>query len=288
MFHVFQIYHPSVAFCYLMAAMILSMAAMQPVYVFLSLMGALSCSCVTCGWRATIRRMIWVVPVIGIVTIANAFLVPLGTTELFRVGSQRINLEAIVFGLCSSGMLAAVLLWFASFSSCMTSENLMTLFGNAAPVVALVTLQTMRLVPQFVSRGRLIAVVQDINSAAAPLTKREKMQGRFRIVSILMGWGMEDGLIRSDAMRARGYGCPIRRTMYKRQHFTTSDGLLIAVIILLALISAALEWVACSQYQFYPVLSTLIVWWGYLPYIFLMILPIALYVKEWWQWRSLK
>lgn len=288
MSHVFQTYHPSVAFCYLLAAAVLTMTAMQPVYVVLSLAGAVSCSCVTRGRRATVKSAVWMIPVLSVVTVANTLFVPLGTTELFRLGSLGINLEAIVFGFCSSGMLAAVLLWFASYAVCMTDENTMALFGNIVPVITMITLQIMRLVPQFVARGRLLATVQNVNGAAAASTKREKMQGHFRIVSILMGWGMEDGLIRSDIMRARGFRCAVRRTMYKRQRFTASDGIIIASIILLALVNVPLEWIACSQYQFYPVLSTLVMWWGYMPYFLLMMFPATLYVKEWWQWRSLK
>ena len=86
----------------------------------------------------------------------------------------------------------------------MNSANTMALFGNVLPIVSLMVSQVMRLVPQFVARGRGIAAAQDAVSAAAPQTKRQQTAGRLRIVSVLMGWGMEDGIERSDAMRAQG------------------------------------------------------------------------------------
>ncbi len=286
--NVFSTYHPAVAFIFLACAIVFSMAAMHPVYVVISFAGAFITSCVTRGFKRTARSLVWIVPMWLIVTIANPLFSSMGSTEVLRFGLFAIYAESLLYGACAGGMLASVFLWFSSYSACMNSDNSLALFGNIAPVVTLMITQVMRLVPQFVARGRSVALVQDAVSAAAPRTKKQKRDGRFRIVSILMGWGMEDGIERSSAMRARGYDCGARRTTYKRYRFSSADAAVVAVTATFALVNAVLVYTACSQYQFYPTASVLVAWWGYIPYALMMLVPVALYVKEWWLWRSLK
>ena len=282
----FETYHPAVAFAYLACCIALSMAALQPVYVVLSLAGALVCACVTRGPRAAARSLAWALPLVALVTVANPLFSASGSTEILRLGSRAVYAESLFYGACSGGMLASVLVWFASYAACMTSENSMALFGNVAPVLVTMVSQVLRLVPQFVSRGRGIAAVQDAASSAAPRGRREQARDRMRTVSVLMGWGMEDGLVRSDAMRARGYGCGVRRTSYRRFRLKTADVAALAFVLALAVLNVPLVALACGQYAFYPTLSVLVVWWGYLPYAVLMAVPAVLAAKEAWQWRS--
>ena len=256
----FATYHPAVAFVFLACAIVISMAALQPVFVALSFLGALACSVVCRGARATAGSFVWIVP-------------------LWLV-------ESLVYGACSGGMLASVFLWFSSYAACMNSANTMALFGNVLPIVSLMVSQVMRLVPQFVARGRGIAAAQDAVSAAAPQTKRQQTAGRLRIVSVLMGWGMEDGIERSDAMRARGYDCGARRTTYKRYRFGRADASVLAAIVVLAAIAGACAAAVCLRFSFYPTLSGWGAWWAYLPYALLMAVPSALRFKEWLLWRS--
>lgn len=281
----FQTYHPAVAFAFLACAIVMSMAALQPVFCALSLAGALACSCVTRGVRPTARSLAWAVPLMLIVTIANPLFSASGSTELFRIGVSAVYFESLVYGACAGAMLASVFLWFASYSACMNSANTTALFGNALPVASLLVSQVMRLVPQFVARGRTVAAAQDAASAAAPRGKREQAAGRLRIVSVLMGWGMEDGIERSDAMRARGYDCGARRTTYRRFRFGRADALVLAAILALAAVSGAFALAACMNYSFYPTLGAPGPWWLYLPYALFLALPVVLQAKEWLTWR---
>lgn len=282
----FATYHPAVAFVFLACAIVVSMAALQPVFVALSFLGALACSVVCRGARATAGSFVWIVPLWLVVAIANPLFSASGSTEILRIGVRAVYVESLVYGACSGGMLASVFLWFSSYAACMNSANTMALFGNVLPIVSLMVSQVMRLVPQFVARGRGIAVAQDAVSAAAPQTKRQQTAGRLRIVSVLMGWGMEDGIERSDAMRARGYDCGARRTTYKRYRFGRADASVLAAIGVLAAIAGACAAAVCLRFSFYPTLSGWGAWWAYLPYALLMAVPSALRFKEWLLWRS--
>lgn len=282
----FATYHPAVAFVFLACAIVISMAALQPVFVALSFLGALACSVVCRGARATAGSFVWIVPLWLVVAIANPLFSASGSTEILRIGVRAVYAESLVYGACSGGMLACVFLWFSSYAACMNSANTMALFGNVLPIVSLMVSQVMRLVPQFVARGRGIAAAQDAVSAAAPQTKRQQTAGRLRIVSVLMGWGMEDGIERSDAMRARGYDCGARRTTYKRYRFGRADASVLAAIVVLAAVAGACAAAVCLRFSFYPTLSGWGAWWAYLPYALLMAVPSALRFKEWLLWRS--
>ena len=282
----FATYHPAVAFVFLACAIVISMAALQPVFVALSFLGALACSVVCRGARATAGSFVWIVPLWLVVAIANPRFSASGSTEILRIGVRAVYVESLVYGACSGGMLASVFLWFSSYAACMNSANTMALFGNVLPIVSLMVSQVMRLVPQFVARGRGIAAAQDAVSAAAPQTKRQQTAGRLRIVSVLMGWGMEDGIERSDAMRARGYDCGARRTTYKRYRFGRADASVLAAIVVLAAVAGACAAAVCLRFSFYPTLSGWGAWWAYLPYALLMAVPSALRFKEWLLWRS--
>lgn len=282
----FATYHPTVAFVFLACAIVISMAALQPVFVALSFLGALACSVVCRGARATAGSFVWIVPLWLVVAIANPLFSASGSTEILRIGVRAVYAESLVYGACSGGMLASVFLWFSSYAACMNSANTMALFGNVLPIVSLMVSQVMRLMPQFVARGRGIAAAQDAVSAAAPQTKRQQTAGRLRIVSVLMGWGMEDGIERSDAMRARGYDCGARRTTYKRYRFGRADASVLAAIVVLAAVAGACAAAVCLRFSFYPTLSGWGAWWAYLPYALLMAVPSALRFKEWLLWRS--
>lgn len=286
MTNVFHTYHPAVAFAYLACAIALAMACMHPVYAALSLAGALAASAVCRGLRATLLSLRWVVPVCLVVAAANPLFVASGSTELFRLGTRAIYAEALFYGLCSGAMFASVFLWFASYSACMDSENSMALFGNVAPTVTLMVSQVLRLVPQFVSRGRAISDVQDCVSAAAARGKREESGDRMRIVSVLMDWGMEDALERSDAMRARGYDCGSRRTTYARFRFGRSDAALLALVVVLAAASALCACAALANFSFYPTISGVAPFWLYIPHALLMAVPPVLWLHDWLVWRS--
>lgn len=97
--------------------------------------------------------------------------------------------------------------------------------------------------------------------------------GLVRTSGVLLGWALEDSLVRADAMRARGWESGCARTSYRPDRFTSADMARVLVIAALALVAALLAWVACSQWRFYPTMPRLVAWWGYLPFAALCALP---------------
>ena len=282
--NLFSAYHPLVGFSYLAVAIVFCMAAFHPVYIAISFAGAITSSFVFKGIKPTLRSLTWTVPLCIIIAIGNMIFSSAGSTELFSILGRSFYLESLCYGITMGGMFAAMMLWFMVYAAIMDSESTATVMGNILPLVSLMISQVMRLVPQFLKRGASIQAVQNATSAAAVHTKKDIMGQNLRTLSVLMSWGMEDGIVRSDAMRARGYGCGIKRSRYRRQRFSARDGIALAVIVTLTAINAFLATVACSQFSFYPYMDTLVVWWGYAPYIIFVAIPLFLAVKERLAW----
>lgn len=286
----FDLFHPVVALCYFAVMLVLSMTAMQPVYLGISLASALAYGAVLRGWRATGRSLAWQLPLVAAVALANLAFSAVGSTELFRIGSRAFYLESLVYGACMGVMLACVVALFSNATRVLTSDKVMALFGGVAPTMGLMLSMAARLVPQFVRRGDGIADVERACTAARPAERPAgrlgAVRGYLRRTSVLMGWSMEDSLETSGAMKARGWGSVPRRTTYARYRFRRFDAAALVCGGALALLAAAAAWAACAQFRFYPTIGGLAPWWNYAPYALFACLPLAITAKEHLRWRA--
>lgn len=276
----FDTAHPAVPALYLGITLVISMAALQPVLIALSFAGAFVYGCCSRGVRACLLSLRWQLPIIAVIAVFNPLFSASGSTELFRLGGRAIYLESLCYGCTMGGLFVASVLWFQAAADLLSFDKVMALFGNAAPVIALMISMTMRLVPRFLRQGRQIAAVQGVVASSAAGRPRDAFASRLRLSSVLMGWGMEDSLETADAMRARGWGSASRRTTYTRYRFSGADATACAVLAVTGALCAVLAWVATSQFSFYPVMSRLIIWWGYVPYAAWMLVPAVLHVRE--------
>lgn len=272
----FETSHPSVPALYVTVTLVLTMAAMQPVLIAISLLGGLAANCCARGPRATLASLRWQLPVIFIIAVFNPIFSASGSTELFRIGMRAVYLESLAYGFAMGGLFVASALWFMAGSHLLTFDKVMTLFGNVAPTVALMISSAMRMIPRFLRRGRQVLAVQA--SAGVPGGATETVRSRLRLSSVLMGWGMEDSLETADAMRARGWGAVPRRSTYTRYRFTPADAVSLLLLLTFGLLCALLAYAATSQYAFYPTMSRLVAWWGYVPYAAWMLVPTVVHL----------
>ena len=279
----FDAVHPAVAAVYVVFTLGLTMFSMQPVLICLALAGALAYGCCARGWRSCLQSLRWQLPLVALVAVANPLFVSSGSTELFRIGSRAVYMEAFAYGCAMGGLLVASVLWFQAAGNLLGFEAVMSLFGNAAPTVALMVSMCMRLIPRFVRQGKQIAAVQDVvleeGGDGSRAGGAAAVRARLRQSTVLMGWVMEDSLQTADAMRARGWGAG-RRSTYSRYRFTAADGWAVAALAAGGVLCAVLAFEATSQYSFYPAMSSLVAWWGYAPYAAWMLLPTVLHLLE--------
>ena len=275
----FSMSHPAVPALYIVLTLGLTMFSMQPVLILLSLAGGLAYGFATRGTARALGALRWQLPIILIITLVNPLFSASGSTEVFRIGMRAVYLESMVYGLCMGGLFVASVLWFEAAASMLEYDKVLALLGNAAPVIALMISMCMRLIPQFLRRGRTVLAVQDAIDVPGR-APADPVRSRLRASSVLMGWGMEDSLERADAMRSRGWGAATRRTTYARYRLRRSDVTALVGLALLGAAAVAVAWAATTQYSFYPQLSVPAPWPGYVVYATWMALPCMLHAID--------
>lgn len=279
----FERLHPALTLGWFVVVLGLTMCLRQPVLIGCSLMCSLITLACTMGVDGFVRLrgMTLFALVLGL---WNPFFSASGSTLLVQLGPVAIYAESLWYGLCSSGMLLASVSWFMVAQRCLSSSELFALFGRRASVLALMLSMCARLVPQILRRWQAIMQVKRLSSR--PTTeKNTALQSAANTSGTLLGWALSDSLTASDSMRARGWGGAARRSSYRPYHWKPTDSKALFFGALLAFFAVALGVVAASQYQFYPVQSRLVVWWGYAVYAAFMLLAALSYAKAYLRWE---
>ena len=282
----FETTHPAVPGVCMAGIVVLGMAVFHPVYLALSLAGALLSGCLVFGGRAMGRKLCWLLPTLALVCVANPLFSASGSTELARIGMVAIYAESLAYGACMGVMLVGSVLWIEVAARLVTPERMMATAGRALPTVSLMISLAAGLVPQLLAKARGTSTAI---SACTCAGRRTDARGTLAQRStMLVSWAMEDSLERADVMRARGWGADVTRTSYRRYEMTERDMVAIAVLALLVVASAMLGYVAVSQWRFYPIMPRLVMWWGYVPYAVLVLVPgvATLVERVSWSWSS--
>lgn len=262
----------------------LSMLAVHPVFVTLSLSGALAFSLVARGAAATVRGLAWQLPLLVLVCLLNPFFSASGSTLLLKVGPRSVYLESLAYGATMGALLVATVLWFEDAAAVLTQDRLLALAGRRARSVPLVASMAAQLVPQMLGRARSVRAAARACTAAGPRPPaRDEL---LRTSTMLLSWSLEDSLERADAMRARGWESGSPRTRYRPERFRARDAVAAAGIAALLALGAAGAWAACSSWEFYPRMSGLAPWWCYLPLALLALLPAVAELAARWAERG--
>lgn len=262
----------------------LSMLAVHPVFVTLSLSGALAFSLVARGAAATVRGLAWQLPLLVLVCLLNPFFSASGSTLLLKVGPRSVYLESLAYGATMGALLVSTVLWFEDAAAVLTQDRLLALAGRRARSVPLVASMAAQLVPQMLGRARSVRAAARACTAAGPRPPaRDEL---LRTSTMLLSWSLEDSLERADAMRARGWESGSPRTRYRPERFRARDAVAAAGIAALLALGAAGAWAACSSWEFYPRMSGLAPWWCYLPFALLALLPAVAELAARWAERG--
>ena len=177
------------------------------------------------------KNIIFYITFFLILAIINPITSHKGITVLFVVNDAPITLEAVVFGIVSSGSIICILLLFRNFTTIMTRDKLLYVFGKLSPKIALILSMGIRYVSIFKERSRKIKDTQKTLGLYKQDNIFSKIKGDMRVFSILVTWSLENGIITADSMAARGYGLR-RRTFFSNHHFDRRDLLLLIITLI--------------------------------------------------------
>ena len=213
----FSALHPALTFCYFAAVLLLTMLVLHPVFLALSLLGALGYCAVLRGWRSLGRTLGWLVPFLVLMAALNG---------------NPVTREALCYGAAAAAMFAAVILWFQCCNVVMTAEKYLYVFGSALPGVSLLLSMALRFVPKFSAHICSVRAAQaSLGCGTREGSAWQRLRNGARILSVAVSWALESGITAADSMKSRGYGAG-RRTYFGNYRFTRRDGVLSAVLAL--------------------------------------------------------
>ena len=289
----FSGYHPIINFLYYALVLLFSMCLMHPVYLLISLVGALAYDITLKGRKAVRFAVMGLLPMAVIAALVNPAFNHEGQTMLTYLPSGNpLTLESILYGVAAAVMLASVVLWFSSYNEVMTSDKFVYLFGRVIPALSLVLSMALRFIPKFKAQ---MEVVSEAQSCIGRDTKTgsviRRVGNAVKIFSIMVTWSLENAIETADSMRSRGYGLP-GRTAFSIYRFDDRDKNILAWLIFCGayLISG---WLAGGiYYRYYPTVK--LAAWTPLTisfmfvYLALVLTPVMLDRKEVRQWQSLQ
>ena len=286
----FSALHPALTFCYFAAVLLLTMLVLHPVFLALSLLGALGYCAVLRGWRSLGRTLGWLVPFLVLMAALNALLNHAGVTMLFYLpNGNPVTREALCYGAAAAAMFAAVILWFQCCNVVMTAEKYLYVFGSALPGVSLLLSMALRFVPKFSAHIRSVRAAQaSLGCGTREGSAWQRLRNGAHILSVTVSWALESGITAADSMKSRGYGLP-KRTAFSLFRFTLRDGICLGILAALGGIVLAGSLTGGLKWWYYPAPGgatggQAALWTA--AFVLLAAFPLIFDAKEAIQWRA--
>lgn len=268
----------------------IAMFALHPVLTAISLAGALSFFFVRNGASHVRSHLIYLL-LFAIMALINPLFNHRGATILFLINHNPVTLEAMIYGVVAAAMLISVLYWFRIFSEIMTGDKLLYLFGSASPKLALILSMALRYIPLFTKQAKKINEAQRAMGLYREENLIDNTRGASRVFSVMVTWGLENGIVTADSMAARGYGVG-RRTQYSQYRFCRADCWLLALIAVLTVIVIIGAALGATQAHWYPTVRMprfdILACLTYAAYALLCMLPTALEIGDRIRWNYLR
>ena len=280
--------NPIVIAIYFVAVLCIVMFCLNPIILFVSLVGAVALNLIITGFK-DVRSHIYSILLFVILALINPFVSHNGVTVLFVMNNKPITLEALIYGIASSVMIVSVIYMFRTFSLIMTSDKLLYIFGGISPKLALILSMALRYVPLFNRQARKVGDTGKALGIYKEDNVVDNFKGRLRIFSVMATWALENGIITADSMSARGYGVG-KRSRFSNFRFYMDDVIFLVLCVLL--LGFTIVGIIDIEFDFYPAIKmselTMRGLIGYISYGGLVSLPIIIEVKEILKWKYLR
>lgn len=196
-------FHPLAVFLYFMTAVGITLLWNRPGLLLASFLIAFGYACALEKGKNILRSLVWLLPVTALPVIINPLVNHRGNTPVLYINDQPITLEAVLYGLFTGLMIAAMLFWFQAYSKSLDSDGFLYLFGGKLPSIALMVTMIFRFIPQFHrSLQEIEAVQKTLGAAVSRGTIRQRLQAGGRLLSALVSITLEDSLQTADSMNA--------------------------------------------------------------------------------------
>ena len=229
----FHEYNPIAVAAYYLCVTAVTMFTMNPVVIGISLFASVINYILYA--KNGIKPHLFSLVLFVIMAAVNPLINHNGMTVLFYSQRPSDHLGGDALRTVAAAMITAALYWLRSFSKAMTSDKLLYLFGRLSPKISLILSMAIRYVELLRVRWRKIQDSQKALGLYDDGNLIDALRGRARVLSILITWTLENGIVTAESMDARGYGTG-RRTSFRLFRFKAADILLITFCAALAAI----------------------------------------------------
>lgn len=244
-------YHPTVIFFYFAAVLLVTMLVRHPLIAGISFLFAVLLRLRLSGIAKTLKSILYILPMLVLITCFNALANDRGMTVLFTIGRRSFSLEALLYGFISGLTLLSVLIWFSCYSDLMDNGRFLAMLGKRLPVISMMVSMIFRYIPDTIRHGREIDMSQRALLGSDDRQRKAKVTRAIRLASILMAWSMENAIETADAMRAKGYQSGLRRP-YARVRWMQRDVLPVLLTVLLTCLAVVGIAMGGAAFLFYP------------------------------------
>ncbi|MGI6034046.1 MAG: energy-coupling factor transporter transmembrane component T [Coriobacteriales bacterium] len=286
----FSSYHPALVLGFFTVAIVFCMCLRHPAFLAATLICSLVFYLCVRG-RSSLKALGGLAVVFAAVTFLNPLVNTQGVTVLFVCPwGWPYTLEALGYGAAIAAMFVAMLLWFGGYNHTMSSEEFTYLFGRLAPALSLVLTLVFRLVPTYQRKASELSFARTCVGKGPVGGVTSRVEQASTLLSALMSWAFEHGIVTADSMNSRGYGCG-RRSTYASYRFSARDARLLCVlgvscVFLLAGLFLGGLWVEyVPAFAMAPVTGWSAV--AFAAYLVFLLIPSFLNVMESVKWRVL-
>ncbi len=249
----FDSYNPIVIFVYFLTVTVIAMFAFNPVMILITLFSEVVTTLLLRREKSG-RFFGYLVLIFLITSLANPVFSHNGVTVLFLLNDNPVTLEAVLYGVSMGTLIIAVLLLMRVFSGMMTGDKILYIMGTTSPKLALLISMNLRFIPMFSRQAKKMEQTQTALGRYQDENALDDIAIKMNIFSMLITWGLENGIITADSMSARGYGSG-RRTNYSNYRFRKNDAFILIGIVLIAAVTIGLIAADKVNYSFYPHMS---------------------------------
>ena len=266
-----------------------AMFCMHPIVVVLSFLGAVG-TFVAFGGRGNAKSHGFVVLIFVLGTVLNPLFNHRGETVLFFINDNPITMEALVYGMLSTGSIVSVIYWFRAFSLIMTGDKLLYVFGAFTPKMALVLSMALRYIPLFARQAEKTGEAQMAVGADGGDSIIDKIRSKLKVFWVMVTWTLENGITTADSMESRGYGAG-KRTFFSLYRFKKTDAVSLLIFVCLGIVFYTALGFGGMNIDFYPSIvfaeKSCVKFAGIIAYGILVFLPVIIKVWEEIKWKRL-
>lgn len=278
----FSKYNPKATLLFFVLIIIVTIVSYHPILISISFVVAFLYKLKLENKKAISYLMKFILPLVLLVSVFNMLFTHYGNTVLFEAFDMNYTLEGLFYGFSQGVMLGAVIMWISNYSSVITSEKFLSVFGRFMPNLALLFSMVLSFIP------RLRKNATEINDARLLLDNNEnKIKKSINSFSALITLTLEESIEISNSMKSRFFTS--KRTAYSKYRICPKDYILIAFELILTAVIIALKLCGYMDFIFEPVISM-----GdmklYVPILFalLSLIPIIIDFVEDMRWFYLK